>query len=83
MASPVKELREKESAELVLEVSNLRKELFDLRFQSTTEKIPNPSRISAIKKTVAQIRTIQREREIAAAAAAQDGASKVAEGGDA
>ena len=82
-ATKMKELRGKEPSELALEMENLRKELFDLRFQSTTEKIPNPSRISEIKKTVARIHTIQREREIEAAKSGAAQPAAATEGGEA
>ena len=60
----LKEMRQKEDKELELDLSNLRKELFDLRFQSTTEKLANPSRIAQIRKEMARIQTILRERKL-------------------
>lgn len=69
-SSSLKELRAKETKELQLDLSNLRKELFDLRFQSTTEKLANPARISQIRKDIARIHTLLREQEIASAKAA-------------
>ena len=46
------------------------KNLFHLRFQSATERLETPSEIRKAKKEVARIRTIQRERQLAAAGAA-------------
>ena len=62
-----RELRQKESKELELELQSLTKELFDLRFRAITEKLSNPARIVAIRRDVARIKTLLREREIAAA----------------
>ena len=39
-------------------------ELFNLRFQSVTGQISNPSRISACKKDIARIKTVLRAREL-------------------
>ena len=61
-SAKLKEMREKEDKELVLDLANLRKELFDLRFQSMTEKLSSPARISQIKKEVARTNTLLRER---------------------
>lgn len=58
-----KELRSKENKELLYDLKNYKKELFDLRFQSASENLTNPSRISQLKKDVARILTILKERE--------------------
>jgi large subunit ribosomal protein L29 len=58
-----KELREKDGPELLFDMKTLQKELFDLRFKSSAEGLSNPSRISAIRRDVARIRTLVRERE--------------------
>ena len=64
-----KELREKEDAELGFDLKTLQKELFDLRFKSSAEALSNPSRISAIRRDVARIRTLLRQRELGQARA--------------
>lgn len=69
-SSAMKELRQKEAKELELDLANFKKELFDLRFQSTTDKLANPARISHLRKDIARVRTLLREQEIAAAKAA-------------
>ena len=46
----------------------LKAELFNLRFQSATGQLNNPQRISECKKDIARVKTIIRERELAAAA---------------
>lgn len=57
-----KEVRSKEDKELHYDLKNLTKELFDLRFQSASENLSHPARISEIKKDIAKIRTILQER---------------------
>ena len=57
------EVRSKEDKELHFDLKNLTKELFDLRFQSASENISNPARIHQIKKDIARIHTILKERE--------------------
>ena len=59
-----KEQREKENSELLFDLKNLQKELFDLRFKSSAEALSNPSRIRAIRHDVARIRTLLRQREL-------------------
>jgi large subunit ribosomal protein L29 len=61
----LKELREKEDSELRFDVGTLERELFDLRFKSSSEGLAQPSRIRAIRREVARIRTLLRERELA------------------
>jgi large subunit ribosomal protein L29 len=60
--------REMSDEQLDLELKNLLKNLFHLRFQSATERLETPSEITKTKRDVARIKTIQRERQLAAAA---------------
>ena len=60
-----KELREKTSAELEIQVRELKEELFNLRFKLAVNQLENPMRIPAVKKDIARIKSIIREREIA------------------
>lgn len=60
-------IRELSDAELVAREKELKSELFNLRFQSATGQLNNPQRINECKKDIARIKTIIREREIAAA----------------
>ena len=46
------------------EVSGLKEELFSLRFQLATGQLENPMRIREVKKTIARIKTVQREVEL-------------------
>jgi len=56
------ELRETTVEELRKKEQDLRKELFNLRFQQATGEIENPMRIRAIKKGIAKILTIITEK---------------------
>lgn len=59
-----KEVRDLTSAELQQKLSDLKAELFNLRFQHATNQLENPMRIKEVKKTIARIKTILREREL-------------------
>ena len=71
----IQEMRSKEDKELRYDLQNMKKELFDLRFQSASENVSNSSRIGEIKKDVARILTILRERELAATKKASEEAA--------
>ncbi len=64
MARRASELREKTDSELLEELKNLRAELFNLRLQKATGGLTNPHRIKAVRKDIARILTILREREL-------------------
>ncbi len=57
------EIRELSSAELDQKLSDLKSELFNLRFQHAINQLENPLRIKAVKKDIARVKTIQRARE--------------------
>ncbi len=61
-----KEIRELSEIELQNRAAELKQELFNLRFQLAVNQLENPTRIRAVKKEIAVIKTIQRERELAA-----------------
>ena len=65
-----KEMRELSELELNEKVSDLKQELFNLRFQHAVNQLENPQRLKTVKKQIAIIKTIQRERELKAAASA-------------
>jgi large subunit ribosomal protein L29 len=48
------------------------KNLFHLRFQSATERLETPSQIKKAKREIARIKTIQRQRQLAAGQAAKE-----------
>ena len=63
----VNEIRNLSTAELTEKVAGLKEELFNLRFQLATGQLENPMRIRGVKKTIARIKTVQREEELKAA----------------
>ena len=63
------EVRALADAELETRLGEAKQELFNLRFQLVTGQLDNTARIGQIKKQVARIETVLREREIAAAEA--------------
>ena len=58
------ELRTKSVAELNEELTKLKEELFNLRFQHAINQLDNPMRINAVKKDIARIKTVLREVEL-------------------
>ena len=75
MVSPTEELRDMELEELDLRLAQRKQELFNLRFQIVTGQLDNSSRIGQVRREVARILTIQREREIAEAEALEAAAT--------
>jgi large subunit ribosomal protein L29 len=67
MAKKSAALRDAGDAELVQRLADARQELFNLRFENVTGKLGNTARISQVRKDVARIATVLREREIEAA----------------
>ncbi len=59
-----KELRKMSAEELKQKERELREELFNLRFQHSLGQLTNTARISQVKKEIARIKTILREREL-------------------
>ena len=60
------ELRKMTTAELEAKAAELKKDLFFLRMQHATNQLENPVQIAVVKKDIAKIKTVQRERELAA-----------------
>jgi large subunit ribosomal protein L29 len=60
----VNEIRELTPDELALKLSELKAELFNLRFQNATNQLDNPLKIADVKKSIARVKTIIREREL-------------------
>jgi len=61
------ELRELPDDELRQKLADGKEELFNLRFQAVTGQLDNPRRIKEVKREVARVLTVMRERDIAAA----------------
>ena len=60
----VNEIRDLEPTEQLDKLKALKEELFNLRFQHATGQLDNPMRIRQVKRSIAQIKTIVREREL-------------------
>ncbi len=56
------EVREMTTLELDNKLADLKKELFALRFQHAVNQLDNPMRLKAVKKDIARVKTILRER---------------------
>jgi large subunit ribosomal protein L29 len=67
MASKTAEWRNMDTEELENRLNETRQELFNLRFQLVTGQLDNSARIGLVRRQVARIETILREREIEAA----------------
>ena len=56
--------REMSASELTAKLDDLKKELFNLKFQHSTNQLENPQRIVAVKKDIARVNTILRQLEL-------------------
>ena len=61
-------IREMNDVELAKKLDDLKKDLFNLRFQHAINQLDNPMRLKAVRKEIAVIKTIIRERELKAQA---------------
>ncbi len=64
-----KELAELTDVELEHRLGEAKEELFNLRFQNATGQLDNSARLGQVRKDIARVETLLREREIAAAEA--------------
>jgi len=62
----VEEIRKMSDEELSSELASLKEELFKLRFQLATNQLDNPAQIKQVKRDIARVMTIQREKQLAA-----------------
>jgi large subunit ribosomal protein L29 len=65
----IADLRSNTDDQLVDQLGQLKKEQFNLRFQAATGQLEKPSRVRAVRRTIAQIQTLQTERAKSAPAA--------------
>ncbi len=72
MPSKTAEFRNMDTEELESRLTETRQELFNLRFQLVTGQLDNNARVGQVRRQVARIETILREREIEAAEAAEE-----------
>ena len=59
------EVREFDDAEITARLKELREEQFKLRFKSSMMELENPGTLQRVRKDIARLQTIQRERELA------------------
>lgn len=60
----VNEIRDLNPDERNEKLKSLKEELFNLRFQKATGQLENPMRIREVKRSIAQVKTVQREVEL-------------------
>ena len=57
-------MREMTDIELTTELEKMKKELFNLRFQHVTGQLENPGKMREVKRNIARVKTIMREKEL-------------------
>ena len=60
----LKKMREMTYIELAAELEKMKKELFNLRFQHVTGQLENPVKMREVKRNIARVKTIIREKEL-------------------
>ena len=60
----LKKMREMSEAELNAELLKMKKDLFNLRFQHVTGQLENPVKMREVKRNIARVKTIIREKEL-------------------
>lgn len=65
----IADLRIKTDDQLSAELTELKREQYNLRFQAATNQLEAPSRIRKVRRNIAQIKTLQNQRAATAAAA--------------
>ncbi len=74
MKSNVNELRRLNDAELQKQLDDLYQELFNLRFQKASGQVKDTNRFVTVRRQIARIKTLQRERELAGVTVKRGGA---------
>ena len=67
-SNELNKIREMSDVELNKKLGDLKEELFTLRFQHAINQLDNPMRLKAVRKEIAVVKTIIRERELKAQA---------------
>ena len=62
----VKEVRELSAQELSAKLGDLKRDLFNLRLQHAINQLDNPQKIVEVKRDIARVKTVLREKELAA-----------------
>jgi len=76
----IHEIREMKDDELVKQIELQKKEMVDLRFAHQLKQLTNTAKLSVIKKDIAKLKTVMKERELAKVASAK---KEIKEGVDA
>jgi large subunit ribosomal protein L29 len=66
----IDDLKVKTDDQLQQQLADLKREQFNLRFQSATNQLEKPSRVRVVRRTIARIRTLQNQRASAPSAKA-------------
>jgi large subunit ribosomal protein L29 len=81
MAKIIEEIRGKPSSDLNTMLEQAREELFKMRFAATTEPIDHPHKVGEIRKRIARVKTVLRQRELEAKKQAKPAAAAAPESG--
>ena len=76
MAAKMDDLRVKTDDQLAVQLGELKREAFNLRFQAATNQLERPARIREVRRDIARIKTLQSARHKSTSAAAAPSASK-------
>ncbi|MBE5038933.1 50S ribosomal protein L29 [Ructibacterium gallinarum] len=60
----IQDIRDLSTQELEDKIKDLKEELFNLRFQNATNQLDNPMRIVSVKKDIARVKTVLKEKEL-------------------
>ena len=63
--SNIADLRSKTDDQLVVDMAELKREAFNLRFQAATNQLERPARIREVRRDIARIKTLQQQRVVA------------------
>jgi large subunit ribosomal protein L29 len=74
MKSNIGDLRRLNDAELQKQLDDLYQEQFNLRFQDASGQVPDQNRFQVVRRQIARIKTLQRERELAGVSIKKGGA---------
>ncbi|NJD10876.1 MAG: 50S ribosomal protein L29 [Gemmatimonadetes bacterium] len=58
------DIRDLTPEEIVVQIAQAKEELFRLRFRSATQELENPALVKSLRRDIARMRTILREREL-------------------
>ncbi len=65
MTMKASELVDLDAEELAVKLAEAKEELFNLRFQNVTGQLDNPNRLREVRKDIARVLTVMRQRELA------------------